>query len=449
MIGPGDVHPLVDDEPGDRLALPARPHPGLCLVQIDGVLAPERGSTSTGGVRRARPRSSPGVRPGSAWRSAPSSRRRARGWSWPTSTVTPPSAPPGSCRVPCRGARVDVRDADAFRALVDDIGEIDLLCNNAGITMGGPTHELTAEHWERAIDVNIRGVVNGVLAAYPAMVERGRGAHPQHRVGRRPRRPSLRRRLRRVEARRRRPVPRPPLRSCAPRGPRQRALPRFGRDPDPRPTAPSRSPPTPSEPVTARAYLAVVRQKPVPADDVSRGSRSGQSSATGGSSSSRPLPGLSGTSTACRRPSSTSPAAGSPAPCSASSCGLALPTATAPSAGSVRTRRAVGARRTRSATAGTSRSPSSPRSPRAEAPTTGGRSTTTPVRVRGRRGRPGRWGDVLETLTTIELVTLLARLHRTRHRCPVSTGEAVSSRPAAGGSRARPRSPRRPPAPAS
>jgi len=38
--------------------------------------------------------------------------------------------------------------------------------------MGGPTHELTAAHWDRMIDVNLRGVVNGLLAAYPLMVER-------------------------------------------------------------------------------------------------------------------------------------------------------------------------------------------------------------------------------------------------------------------------------------
>jgi NAD(P)-dependent dehydrogenase (short-subunit alcohol dehydrogenase family) len=76
-------------------------------------------------------------------------------------------------------AALDVRDADAFAALVartvDRYGGIDFLFNNAGISMGGPTHELTAEHWERVIDVNLRGVTNGLLAAYPVMVEQGRG----------------------------------------------------------------------------------------------------------------------------------------------------------------------------------------------------------------------------------------------------------------------------------
>jgi NAD(P)-dependent dehydrogenase (short-subunit alcohol dehydrogenase family) len=69
----------------------------------------------------------------------------------------------------------DVRDLDAFCAVVERHAPVDLLFNNAGISMGGPAHELTAANWDGIIDVNLRGVVNGVLAAYPAMVERGSG----------------------------------------------------------------------------------------------------------------------------------------------------------------------------------------------------------------------------------------------------------------------------------
>jgi NAD(P)-dependent dehydrogenase (short-subunit alcohol dehydrogenase family) len=70
---------------------------------------------------------------------------------------------------------LDVRDLDAFRALIADIGVPDLLFANAGISMGGPTHELTRAHWDLVMDVNLNGVVNGLLAAYPGMVERGSG----------------------------------------------------------------------------------------------------------------------------------------------------------------------------------------------------------------------------------------------------------------------------------
>lgn len=78
-----------------------------------------------------------------------------------------------------RAARLDVTDATAVQALVDDVadrhGSIDLLVNNAGITVGGETDELTLDHWNSIIDVNVRGVVHGVHAAYPRMVRQGHG----------------------------------------------------------------------------------------------------------------------------------------------------------------------------------------------------------------------------------------------------------------------------------
>jgi NAD(P)-dependent dehydrogenase (short-subunit alcohol dehydrogenase family) len=77
-------------------------------------------------------------------------------------------------------ARVlDVRDEAAFASLACDVidgsGAIDLLFNNAGISIGGPTHEMSGAHWAGVVDVNLRGVVNGILAVYPHMVERRRG----------------------------------------------------------------------------------------------------------------------------------------------------------------------------------------------------------------------------------------------------------------------------------
>ncbi len=74
---------------------------------------------------------------------------------------------------------LDVRDAAAVAAVVEGVvtrhRTIDLMFNNAGITFGGETHELTLEHWDAIIDVNIRGVVHGVAAAYPVMVRQGNG----------------------------------------------------------------------------------------------------------------------------------------------------------------------------------------------------------------------------------------------------------------------------------
>ena len=73
--------------------------------------------------------------------------------------------------VGARAVELDVTDAAAVRALVDEV-DPDLLFNNAGITFGGETEDLTLEQWNAIIDVNIRGVVHGVAAAYPRMVAR-------------------------------------------------------------------------------------------------------------------------------------------------------------------------------------------------------------------------------------------------------------------------------------
>ena len=74
---------------------------------------------------------------------------------------------------------VDVRDAPAVTALVAEVvkkhGAIDFMFNNAGVVFGGQTNHMPLPYWDRIIDVNVRGVVHGVLAAYPVMAARGSG----------------------------------------------------------------------------------------------------------------------------------------------------------------------------------------------------------------------------------------------------------------------------------
>jgi len=64
---------------------------------------------------------------------------------------------------------------DAVSAAHAAFGGIDILLNNAGISMNRPTLELTGEDWRRAMDVNVNGVFYCAQAAGRYMAEQGRG----------------------------------------------------------------------------------------------------------------------------------------------------------------------------------------------------------------------------------------------------------------------------------
>ena len=74
---------------------------------------------------------------------------------------------------------VDVRSFPAFERAVADVietsGQIDFLFNNAGIGIGGEIDSFTIDDWNNIIDVNLRGVINGIQAAYPVMIKQGSG----------------------------------------------------------------------------------------------------------------------------------------------------------------------------------------------------------------------------------------------------------------------------------
>jgi len=54
-------------------------------------------------------------------------------------------------------------------------GRLDYLFNNAGVGGTLDVRHATVAHWRRIVDLNLMGVVHGVQAAYPLMIEQGSG----------------------------------------------------------------------------------------------------------------------------------------------------------------------------------------------------------------------------------------------------------------------------------
>lgn len=75
--------------------------------------------------------------------------------------------------------KVDVTDsaqiADVVQATVDKHGTIDILINNAGITLDGFLTKMDESNWEKVISVNLSGVFKCTKAVAPVMLKQGSG----------------------------------------------------------------------------------------------------------------------------------------------------------------------------------------------------------------------------------------------------------------------------------
>src|SRR4051794_11308584 len=78
-------------------------------------------------------------------------------------------------------AVTDVRRFEDVERLAETawerFGGADVLCNNAGVALMGATWRFELSEWRWILDVNLWGVIHGVKAFVPRMIDRGAPAH--------------------------------------------------------------------------------------------------------------------------------------------------------------------------------------------------------------------------------------------------------------------------------
>ncbi|OFZ81761.1 MAG: oxidoreductase [Bdellovibrionales bacterium RIFOXYD1_FULL_53_11] len=76
-------------------------------------------------------------------------------------------------------ARVDVADPGLFNTAVRDaearFGPADAIVNNAGVMLLGQLDTQNPSEWQKMLDVNVMGVLNGIRSVLPGMISRKKG----------------------------------------------------------------------------------------------------------------------------------------------------------------------------------------------------------------------------------------------------------------------------------
>ena len=75
-----------------------------------------------------------------------------------------------------RAVEADVSDPEQAKALVDTVGELNILVNNAGVTRDGLIARMSDEDWRVVIETNLSGTFHTCRAAARGMMKRRSGS---------------------------------------------------------------------------------------------------------------------------------------------------------------------------------------------------------------------------------------------------------------------------------
>jgi NAD(P)-dependent dehydrogenase (short-subunit alcohol dehydrogenase family) len=84
-------------------------------------------------------------------------------------------------QLPVHAIKLDITDRAAYARAADEservFGPVQLLCNTAGVSQFGPIEQASDDDWDWQVDVNLKGMINGVQVFLPRMVKAAAGAH--------------------------------------------------------------------------------------------------------------------------------------------------------------------------------------------------------------------------------------------------------------------------------
>jgi NAD(P)-dependent dehydrogenase (short-subunit alcohol dehydrogenase family) len=142
-------------------------HEELQMIELEGKVAFVTGGTSGIGLGIARALHAAGMKVVIASRQSKHLESALRAFPGKHDTV--------------HAMQLDVTDRDAMAGAVEEVirvfGKVHVLCNNAGVGVLASVARASFRDWDWALSVNVGGVVNGIQAFVPRILEQGEGGH--------------------------------------------------------------------------------------------------------------------------------------------------------------------------------------------------------------------------------------------------------------------------------